>query len=247
MAAYSFWYIAYFALVVTLSFTVRGATGFGGNVISIPLLALVSPVTLVIPAFAAVGIIAGTWQIIVSWQDIVWTEIRKSTPLAIVGLALGLLFFKQLSAFHLIDKLLGIFIFLYAAYSLVRLLRLNVPAAERSHVARGVASFLVGFLGAIFGQGGQLYAVYLDHISLKKAELRATLSFFLVFTTVIRLIGYVQTGFFTGATLAITTMALPAMVVGMLLGQHLHIKASNNTIRATVLIILLLSGFALII
>jgi uncharacterized membrane protein YfcA len=246
------WQIVYFVLVVVLSFVIRGTTGFGGNVVSVPLIALILPVPMIVPAFAILGIVAGIGQAFVSWRDISWRIIRRDLPLAVLGVAVGIFFFKQLAQQHVFDRVFGGFIVVYALYTLMHLARRRasgVAAKAKGDlppaVGRG-AGFCAGFFSAIFGQGGNFYVIYLNKTALGKAELRATLSSILVLISLVRTAAYASTGFLTSGVLAVIAMGLPAMVIGMGIGQFVHVKLSREAITAIIMAILLVSGGALI-
>ena len=243
--------LAYFVAVVVGSFVIRGMTGFGGNSVGIPPLALVMPLAVLAPAFAVVGFAAGTFQMAVSWREIVWKEIWKSLPPMVTGVVIGSLLFRELAHVVLLKILLGMFISAYSLYAIASMLNLRIAAFGKSSLqppqARLIASFAVGFLGLLFGQGGSLYAVYMHYINLSKASLRATLSCFLVFSSIIRCIGYASTGFlFTKAVGMTLACALPAMLVGMLIGQYVHAKSNRNAMIMTIMLVLLGTGLALI-
>ena len=63
---------AFLALVVTLAFAVRGATGFGSGAVAVPLAALAFPVQIVIPVinnlqlFSNATFSARNWRLVAS-------------------------------------------------------------------------------------------------------------------------------------------------------------------------------------
>lgn len=100
--------LAYFVAVMVLSFSVRGSAGFGG--LNAPLLMLVMPAKIIVPALVMLGIFSSMAIVLRDYRYIQWRSVWQTLPYGVVGIAAGLWVFKSLDT-RFIEKGLGIFIF----------------------------------------------------------------------------------------------------------------------------------------
>jgi uncharacterized membrane protein YfcA len=231
--------LAYCLLVLLLNFTLRGSLGFGAA-LGLPLLALVLPVKVLAPAWSLVAIVSSAAIIGHSRRHVDRREYLGILPGCALGVAAGLYFFKTFDE-ALLARALGVFIIAYAAYSFWK-------PSMRPTVVRPVASFLSGAVGTLFGAlAGVFFAMYLDAGRIGKRALRATLSAMLMTLSVVRTIGYAAVGELTADAFILCAAALPAMVVGLLVGERIHTGLSQVAFQRLVCAALAACGAALLI
>lgn len=106
---------------------------------------------------------------------------------------------------------------------------------------------LSGIVGTLFGTMGTVFfAMYLDARSLAKEAFRATMSAMLLTLSLVRGIGYYATGEFTRDALIVFAAILPVMLVGIYIGDRIHVRLSEVTFRRLVGATLLLCGVPLL-
>ena len=71
------------------AYSARGASGFGAAV-ALPLLGLVLPLKLLVPAWTLIAAVAGTTILGSDRDKVLWWEILKLIPGTLIGVALGL-------------------------------------------------------------------------------------------------------------------------------------------------------------
>ena len=233
--------MAYCGAVLLFAYGLRGSTGFGGA-LGMPFLALVIPLKLLVPVWTLLGAassitILGRERKRVSRRDLV-----AFVPWCVLGIAIGLYFFKTLDA-RTLARGLGIMVLVYGSYSLWKTLR---PASERGTVPRALgplASTLSGVVGALFGTMATVFfAIYLDTRSLAKEAFRATISAMLLTLSVVRGIGYYAVGEFTGEVWLTFLAAVPLMLAGIYIGDRVHVNISELAFRRMVSVLLMLCG-----
>jgi len=232
--------------VLLINFMLRGSLGFGGA-LGLPLLALVLPVKVLAPAWSLVGIISSAAIVGKDRQHVDRRQYLGLLPGCALGVLAGLFVFKALDA-TLLGRLLGGFIILYAAYSWWMTTR---PAGSKPpvppRILRPVASFFSGAVGTIFGSMASIFfAMYLDAGGAGKHALRATLSAMLITLSVARTIGYAAVGELTLDSLILCAAALPAMGIGLLVGDRIHTGLSQAGFQRLVCAALAACGVALI-
>jgi len=232
--------------VLLLSFALRGGLGFGGA-LGLPLLALVIPVKILAPAWSLVGIVSSAAIIGKDRQHVARREFLGLLPGCALGIAAGLFFFKTLDT-TMLARALGAFIILYALYSYWMSTR---PAGSAPPVPpavlRPAASFLSGAVGTLFGSMASVFfAMYLDVGGANKHTLRATLSAMLLTLSVARVIAYAAVDELTVDSFILCAAALPAMGIGLLVGDRIHSGLSQTAFHRVVCAALFLCGIPLL-
>jgi len=245
MSDLSGWELAYCATAIFLAYGLRGSTGFGGAV-GMPLLALVLPIKVLVPAWTLLGF---TSSIAILGRDRRHVDRRVFVafiPWCMVGIAIGLYLFKTLDP-RMLARGLGVLIMSYGAYSAWAAFR---PSAAGFRVPRGfapVASILSGAVGALFGTMGTVFfALYLDAHALRKDQFRATISAMLLTLSAVRGIGYFAVGEFTREAWLLFAAAFPVMLAGIYVGDRIQLKLSEQTFRRAVCVTLFLCGIPLL-
>jgi uncharacterized membrane protein YfcA len=227
------------------AYAARGASGFGAAA-AMPLLALVIPLKVLIPAWTLIGLAAGITLFGSDRKNIAWSDLARLIPGCLVGIAIGLYVFKLLDS-DMLAKGLGIAVLLYGAWSLWSTFRAppkwTVPRPLAAHVA-GVAG---GILGTVLGTMASIFfAIYFDVIRLAKENYRATMTGMLLVLGTVRGIGYWAVGEFTAEVLLTFAFAFPLMLIGIFIGNRFHHGMSELTFKRTVSCALIASGLALL-
>ena len=238
--------LTYCVAVLLFTFALRGSLGFGGSV-GLPLLALVIPVKVIAPAWSLVGIVSSAAIIGRDRQHVDRRAFLRLLPGCALGIAAGLFLFKTLDAV-LLARALGAFIIVYAIYSLWMSTR---PAGTAppvpATVLRPLASFFSGAVGTLFGSMASIFfTIYLDASGAGKHVLRATVSAMLLTLSVVRTIGYAAVHELTPDSFILCAAAIPAMGIGLLVGDRIHSGLSQAAFQRVVCAALFLCGLPLL-
>ena len=233
--------------MLLFTFALRGSIGFGGAV-GLPLLALVIPVKILAPAWSLIGIVSSAAIVGHDRKHIARREFLHLLPGCALGVAAGLLIFKALDA-SLLAKCLGVFVILYALYSYWMSGR---PAGAKPPLPPSLlmpfASFFSGAVGTMFGAMASIFfSIYLDASGASKLAFRATLSAMLMTLSVVRALGYAAVDELTLDSFILTAAALPAMGLGLLLGDRIHTGLSEKAYKRVVCAALLICGMLLLV
>jgi hypothetical protein len=231
---------------MVVAYAARGASGFGAAA-AMPLLGLVIPLKILVPAWTLVGTIAGLALFGSDRRNIAWRELWKIVPGCMVGVAIGLYVFKMLDS-ETLAKWLGISVLLYGLYTLWGMLRPGPKATLPPRVAALIGGVGGGILGTVVGTMGSVgFAVYFDAIRLAKDQFRATMTTILLILSLARGIGYWAVGEFTPEVLVTAGLLLPLMLIGIFIGNRFHHGMSEVAFRRTVCGALIASGLALLV
>ena len=233
--------IALSAGFVLVAYFIRGIAGFGSGLIAIPLLALVLPLPLVVPAVAVTDYLASTSQGVVDRRAILWRSLWPLLPFLLTGVLTALYLLRSVDP-GLLTQALGVFVILYALYTLADLHPGRIGRARLGAPLGGLG----GLVGTLFGTGGPFYVAYLQLWGPGKTQFRATASTMFIIEGSVRITGYVASGLFTRESLLLSAAALPVVALGLYAGHHVHTNLSEATFRRLIGLLLLGSGTALV-
>lgn len=234
--------VASAAAILLVAYFIRGITGFGSGLISVPLLALFLPLQFVVPLillldFTASIVIGGF-----NFKRVKWDEVGVLIPFGIVGVILGTSLLVNLPPEPMLIALAG-FVFVFAMRSL-----LNLHGDKL--ISRGwavPASLTGGTVGALFGTGGPPYVIYLSHRIRDKSELRATFSALFFTEGLTRIGSFMVAGLLMTASVWVAFFAALPLVLGALyLGGRVHVGIGPAQMARLVGVLLLVSSVSLL-
>jgi uncharacterized membrane protein YfcA len=228
-------------LILMTAYTFRGVAGFGSGLIAIPLLVLILPISIVVPMMVLLDFIASVSHSIRHREVTQWNTIFPLLPFTLAGVLIALFIFKTVDT-TLLVKSLGVFILLFALYSLIS----PTPHRQGGKLWAAPAGVFGGLVGTLFGTGGPFYVIYFQFRHLDKTAFRATIASIFMIDGGIRVGGFVLSGFFIHETLLLAALGLPIMGLAMYLGGHIHTSISQTTFHRAIGVLLLGSGAALL-
>jgi uncharacterized protein len=231
---------------MVLSYALRGSTGFGAAA-AMPLLGLVIPLKVLIPAWTLVGLVASITLFGRDRAHVAWGDIARLVPTCIIGILVGLYLFKTLDSGALATGL-GVLVLLYGLYSLWMSWRPPANWSVSPRVAAPIVGLFGGIVGTTFGtMASVFFAMYFDALRRAKDQFRATMNAILLALVVLRGAGYWAVGEYTRDVFITTAIALPMMLVGIFIGNRVHTGMSELAFRRMVSGALIVSGLALLV
>jgi len=234
--------IAAAAAILLAAYFIRGITGFGSGLISVPLLALFLPLKFVVPLillldFTASIVIGGF-----NFKRVKWDEVGVLIPFGVVGVVLGTSLLVSLPPEPMLLALAG-FVFVFAVRSILNI-RSDKPISRGWAVP---ASLTGGTVGALFGTGGPPYVIYLTHRIHDKSDLRATFSALFFTEGVTRIVSFLVAGLLMTTQVWIAYFAaLPVMLGALYLGGRVHVGLTPLQMTRLVGVLLLVSSLSLL-
>ena len=121
------------------------------------------------------------------------------------------------------------------------LTRKATPNRKPNAVIRSFVSFCSGFTAGLFGIN-LLFLAYLERVSVSREEFRANVCFVFFLENIFRIGVSLTQGMFTGESLLLSAVALPAAVLGMKLGGLLDRRLSDKLSRKCIIYVFILGG-----
>lgn len=238
--------IVYCVVVVITAFAVRGGAGFGGGAVATPLLVLILPPQVVIPAITVLNFLSSLGHGFRNWGKVEWKEVLRVTPFTLAGVGVGLYVLSQLDPKPL-SRALGAFVAIYAVYALLTAGRAPRVKSRWQSVLMGAVSSAAGFVGTVFGgAAGPIYAMYFGALRLERDVFRVTITTVMLFLSVYRMTGYASFGLFNESTLMLLAIAFPPMLIGAFFGERIVRRFDQQRFYRAVAVVMLVSGLALL-
>lgn len=224
-------------VIVLFAFFFRSFSGFGGALLSIPLLALFFPLKFIVPVESVLEVALSLLLVPGSIRKVDRANLLRLLAGAVPGSLVGV-FLLASWANRYLEIILGIAVIGVGLFFLR-----NTPSqavlSSRWGLVAGVAG---GLLGGMFGTSGPAYVAFLSSQALDKAAFRATLIVLFAVEYAWRLGLYAHQGLLDIQGLQLALSLLPALVAATLLGHFVHLRVGERAFRRWVAVFLLVSG-----
>lgn len=236
--------IVLFLLATFLGGFTSGLTGFAaGLVVSGIWLHIITPLqaAVLIAAYGVVNQTYGIWKVRHALQ---WRRILPFVIGGAIGVPLGAWLVTYLNPLH-IRTGVGVLLVAYSAYNLLR--PSLQPVTSNAAIDTGVG-VLNGTLGGLTGLGGVISTIWVQLGGGAKDAQRAVFQPVLFFTMTMATLTFAAGGhLFEMETLKLFFIGLPALLLGLWVGIKLYGKLDDAAFRKAILILLLISGFSLVV
>lgn len=230
-------------ITIVFSYIIFGMVGFGTALIASPVLLNFLPLSQIIPLLALLDMFAAISNVIKDGKKADFSELKFLIPLMFVGSFLGFILLMRVNASYALLAF-GIFTLLYSIYSLSGF-KPQKKLEKKFVFPFGLSG---GFLGAMFGSGGFLYAIYLNGRIETPEKIRVTQTTLIGCSTVFRVILFTTAGvYFSDNLFSLALLFIPSMLIGAFIGKRITLKLSKQQFLKIINVIVLLSGISIIV
>ena len=228
--------------VAFVAYTLFALSGFGANLVTVPLLGHLYALTFVMPVLALLDLGAAMRVGFQSRGHLLRRELAWLVPCLLAGMVVGTTLLVELPA-PLVLATLGAFLTAYGIYSLSGRTIGRLP--QWSVIPAGVAG---GVLSGLFGTGGPVYVAYLSARGHDARQVRSTITVLLSITAFTRVVLFALYGLYAQHNILLCALAVaPAMLLGVYLGHRLHLNFSKRRLTQCIAVLLVASGASLMI
>ena len=230
------------AAIAFAAYVLFALSGFGSNLVTVPLLGHLFPLTYVLPMLATLDVVAAMRVGFQSRGYLLKRELVWLLPSMGLGIVAGTTLLVNLPPAITLGTL-GAAILGYGLYSFNdRPLSLRLP--QWAAIPCGIAG---GVLSALFGTGGPVYVTYLAARGHDPREIRSTITVLITLTAFTRIGLYTLYGLYAQENVLLYALAAaPAMLAGIWLGHHLHLNLSKRRLVQCMAALLVASGTSLL-
>jgi uncharacterized protein len=235
-------FLGLFLLAAFIGGFASGLAGFAmGFVVSGIWLHVLTPIqtTTLIVGYGLLTQGYGVWKL---RRSLTWHNIAPFIIGGTIGVPIGTMLLTYINPAYLRSGV-GVLLVIYGAYGLMQPKLKPVPDSVAADTGIG---FLNGILAGLTGLPGFIITVWCQLRGWTKDVQRAVFQPVLLAAIVVNIISLSIAGAITADTVRLYLLGLPAMVAGLWVGFKLYGKLDDSAFRKMILVLLLLSGFALI-
>jgi hypothetical protein len=234
---------AIIAVIFVAAFA-RSAVGFGDGAIAMPLLLLFVPLKEAAPLVGLVGLTLSCIILAMDWKHVDFAAAKWLIAATAVGVPLGL--WWQTAGPESFTKIaLGVLLICYGIRQLTD--EWIVPFLENMLGLTLITGLLAGVVGGAYTIPGVPVAVYGHVRRWPPLQFRATMQGFFTPTYVVIIGGYASQGMITADVLTQFGWTLPAILVGLALGNWVNPRVPVATFRIVVRYALAVLGLLLVV
>lgn len=229
-------------LAALAAFFVKGLAGFANTLIFSTVMSFAADNLNITPLELMLGY---PCNLFIAWKERKSIRVKVLLPLTamvIAGSIPGAFLLKTADA-RLIKGFFGAVVIVVGLEMLLREFRHKT--GRGSPLFLTIIGLLSGVLCGLFGVGA-LLAAYISRTSENQKEFKGTISAVFVAENTFRLILYTITGILTPAVFGQALKLAPFMLLGLAAGMLLSGKLPERTVKIAVILLLILSGLALI-
>ncbi|MFK5883286.1 MAG: sulfite exporter TauE/SafE family protein [Candidatus Izemoplasma sp.] len=231
-------------LIITVAAFITGTSGFGSNLITLPLLIYffeykeVLPIIVTINIMLNITMLKSSKKFSLNVLKDIWVIVFLGVTFTFVGIWL-LNYFDS----SIIITIAGIFIILTVINKLFVNLLFNIKFIVSDNIlVQVVVGILSGLMNGLAAMGGLAVLIYLSNREIEKDDFKVTLVTYFFVMNVMNIIGYIANGQYTSVVITnISYYAIPA-IIATLIGVKLSSKINDKTFQIVVSFILLAMG-----
>jgi hypothetical protein len=231
-------------LVLAVAEAVYVLLGFGAGLIAVGTMALLLPeLKDAVVLLLLVNLPAEIWVVRSSWRQISWRGVLVIFIGVALGIPLGTWWLRFGDAAFLL-VLLGVFLVIVG--SVFFLFHAPEGRAMKAWSAAPVG-LMSGVLTGLFGTGGPPLILYYQLSGADKAAFRGHLMAIFLLMTTVRVPSYVAFGLVTAPRLWSALAVMPAVILGAMVGNSIHLRIDEMTFRRLVSAALVIIGLMLLV
>lgn len=237
-----------FAVVVVAAYLVQTATGFGAMLVCVTfgaqLIGLEEVIRLMVPlSFFQTGYIVIRHRDGIDWDLL----LKRVLPLMAVGMAMAFLLLTRIGGPWL-GLAFGVMVLALSARDL-RQLRSGDASVDKpiSKPASAAALLGAGVIHGIYAAGGPMLVYAIGREGLSKKAFRSTLSMVWIVLNLVLITRFVLAGDYDREVALDVLLLVPAVPLGILLGEWVHHKVDERSFKMAVLVLLVAAAISLVV
>ncbi len=226
-------------LLVAASSVIQGTTGFGFNILVVPLLSLFFDPKVVVPTVILHNIVLDGFVLASAWRFANLRRIWLLVLMGVLGTPIGVLLLSVVNP----DPLRVIIGLIVVVTGLALLLGFRRTIANEL-IASGVAGSLGGASNSLVGMAGPPVILLFANQGMPAQEFRANIVTYFAIITAFAIVFFALKGSLNDDVFTLTAVTMPATVVGVLAGIRLHHRVSSELFLRASMVLVVLAGAA---
>ncbi|WP_282014102.1 sulfite exporter TauE/SafE family protein [Marinifilum flexuosum] len=234
----------YIFLTVIISSLIKGVSGFGFALISLPILLTWYPPKEIIPVLMICNLVASVFIILQKKNQ---PLIDKASMSLIVSggifTLIGVLVLKHVNANRLVHFSGVVFLVI----TFLSFIKSNKRHAVLPAYVYPIVGAIIGTITGIISISGPPLALFLNRANVDNKQFREIFAWFSVVTAVIAIAGYYHVGWLTPQALKLSLLFSPILLAGTIVGKYFNGIIPIKSFRTINILLTLISCFLLLI
>lgn len=223
--------------IILFSSTVQGATGFGFSLLAVPLLALVMPLSSIVPVLVIFSLFLNIIVFFKLKGEVNKIQIGLLIGFGLISIPIGINALQGLDE-NLIKLTVGIVIIISAIA-----MQFGIKIKFKNQkIAYALTGFLSGILNGASSLSGPPVILLLSNEGADKAKFRKTLATYFLTLNLFSVPFFIMKGMVTNSVITDTIKLFPALIIGVLVGVGLGNKLPENIFRKISLLLIFVMG-----
>ena len=224
-------------VLVAASATVQGTTGFGYNILVVPLLALFIAPKVVVPTIVLNSVLMNCAVLATAWRQVTIQRIWLLLLAGLLSTPVGVLLLGVINP-EPVRILIGLVVVLSGAAMLGGVRR----QISDERLASGLAGTSGGLMNGLVGMAGPPVILLFANQSMPPSEFRANIVTYFTAVTLMGVAAFWLDGALTQDVLSLTAATIPATALGVALGIRLHSRVALEVFYRLSLFLVILAG-----
>ncbi len=225
------------ALIILVASTVKGLTGFGFALTSLPLLTIFLAPKTAVPLITVCSVFLDGYTLYEARKNVQYRAIIPLVISGIIGMILGTYFLVSLDS-QVIRLAIGIVTVLFTAASMMGIRR-EINNEKMASIPVGLVS---GILGGSMSISGPPIVLFFNNQNIEKTVFRANLIAYFFSLYVATVPAYVFGNLITVDLLGSSAVMVPIMFLGATMGIRLSRRVDEGVFKKIVLLLVLVTG-----
>ena len=226
--------------VIFLAALIQTISGFGFALIVMPMLVLTLGIQTAAPLVALTGCTLYAVNLARHRASVNVREVVRLAAAAALGIPIGVWAIQSMDG-QIVQRALGLMLIAYALYSMIKPHRSTAISTKWGYPA----GFLAGCLGGAYNTAGPPVIVYGDSQQWARNEFRSVLQALFLFNALFVIAAHFAAGHMTQSIGRYFLFAIPALLVGIVVGTLIDRRLSTERFRTVVNVMILVLGFSL--
>ena len=225
------------ALIVLLASSVKGLTGFGFALTSLPLLAIFLEPKTAVPLITVCSVFLDGYTLFEARKQVQYKKIIPLVVSGVIGMIFGTYFLVSLDS-KLIRLCIGLVTVLFTITSMMGIRR-EISNVKLASVPVG---FVSGVLGGSMSISGPPLVLFFNNQNIEKTVYRANLIAYFFSLYVATVPAYIFGGLITTDLICSSAIIVPIMFIGATLGIRLSRQVDEIVYKKIALLLVLITG-----
>lgn len=228
------------AVIAALSYGIESVFGFGGTVVFLGISGFVFDFKSVLHIAMVISAVSSTTILAQTWRHIDWRHYARVGLVTLPFVIAGTWVIGMVEGLWLLKS----FALLLVAFGMQGLL---LPRFQPHRILAWLFVCLGGFIQGVFTTGGPFILMGYRRFFAHKTELKATMAAFFLSANLWRIGQVLLDASVPPAALAQALWLAPAVMLGVWLGHHVHLRLSEQAFQRGLLLCMTVAGTLLLI